>query len=139
VRVEVLTSDQWKEMSKDAHLICFDEVRDPSMERISFALLVVDDEKPIAYSTVRELDSESVYMQYGGSFHKNTHSSFKAYSLMIQRLKEMGFLRATTLIENKNAVMLKFAMKIGWLIIGCRFFEGSILLEHLIKFSDMEV
>lgn len=133
--------EKWAEYSKEAHLLCFGEVRVVEMDRISFALLATDEEKPVAYMTIQELDGLTVYLQHGGSFPETRGSanSWRAYVSMLNHLKEMGYTRAGTYIENTNKPMLKFAMKAGWLITGIRTFEGSVLLEHQLKFEDMEV
>jgi hypothetical protein len=136
VRLEVYSSDEWKILAQNAHLACFNEDRSPEMNRIDFAILVVDNDVPIAYGTFREVDSETVYMQYGGSFPnvRSTIKSFKAYCACLRYLKER-YKRVTTLIENTNLVMMKFAMKQGLRIIGIRNFKGSILLEHFMEWS----
>ena len=140
MKVERITPIEWTKFGAEAHLVCFGEKRDTQLDRIDFALLAAD-EKPLAYMTCKELDGESIYLQYGGAFPsaKDTFLAFKSYAAMLNRLKEMGYKRAGTYIENKNKVMLKFAMKAGWLITGVRTFEGDVLLEHQMNFSDMEV
>lgn len=136
--VNQLSPSQWSELAEEAHLLCFNEVRDCSMDRIDFALYTTDGNKPLAYMTCKELDSETVYLQYGGSFPETqgTANSYRAYQAMLKSLPELGYKRAGTYIENTNQPMLKFAMKAGWLITGTRFFEGTLLLEHTIKFGD---
>jgi hypothetical protein len=136
--VNQLSPLQWSELAEEAHLLCFNEVRDCSMDRIDFALYTTDGNKPLAYMTCKELDSETIYLQYGGSFPETqgTANSFRAYNQMLFRLKELGYKRAGTYIENTNKPMLKFAMKAGWLITGLRNFENTLLLEHTIKFGD---
>jgi hypothetical protein len=137
MHLEGYTAEEWQTFAENAHLICFNEHRPAEMNRIDFALLVVDGKTPQAYGTFREIDSETVYMQYGGSFPEtlNTVKSFQAYCLVLNYLKER-YKRATTLIENTNLVMMKFAMKQGLRIIGVRNFKGSILLEHYIEWRE---
>lgn len=132
---------EWKGLAEDAHLVCFGERRDASLDRIDFALMTTDGEKPIAYMTCKELDGETVYLQYGGSFPESqgTTASFRSYMDMLGHLKSRGYKRAGTYIENTNRSMLKFALKAGWTITGLRTFEGAVLLEHQLKFEDMEV
>lgn len=139
MKVVALSPDEWQQMSAEAHLVCFGERRDPSMDRIDLVLMAVDEE-PLAYMTIRELDSETAYLQYGGAFPsaKGTTTSFRSYMAMLEHLKMAGYKRAGTYIENTNKPMLKFAMKAGWTITGLRTFEGSVLLEHQMNFKDME-
>lgn len=127
---------QWKSMSLHAHLAVFGEKRFEDMDRIDFVLLGVDhqEDKPIGYISVRELDKDSVYWQHGGSLPpiKDTIYSFKLYQEMVRWTFDR-YQRVTTLIENDNAVYLKMAAKVGFKIIGCRTFKGKVLLEHLLE------
>lgn len=136
MRVIKMSSSEWDKYSADAHLICFGEERPAGMNRIDFALTAIEGDIPQAYMTCREVDSESVYMQYGGAFpsSKGTIKSFIGYTSMIAELAHR-YKRASTLISNKNHAMLKFAMKVGLDIIGIRNFKGEIFLEHLIEFG----
>jgi hypothetical protein len=89
--VQRLDSAKWSDLSEEAHLLCFNEKRDTSMDRIDFALLTTDGEKPLAYMTCKELDAETVYLQYGGSFPETqgTANSFRAYNQMLFRQKSL--------------------------------------------------
>lgn len=139
MQVDCLSRDEWKELSQDAHSFCFNEIRPASVDRIDFALLVHDNHDPVTYMTLREVDDETVYLQYGGSFRPGSVSSFNGYLLMLNRLKEMGFKTGQTYIENTNRPMLKFALKVGWLITGVRVFGNSILTEQTIDLQKLEV
>ncbi len=138
MKLEVYNSDQWKFHAENAHMAVFGEVRPAEMNRIDFALLTHKDNLPIAFCTCRELDDESVYMQYGGAFKPGSPSSFISYSMFIGTLKE-NYNRVTTLIQNTNIVMLKFAMKVGFRIIGIRNFNNEIFCELLLDFKRSEV
>lgn len=133
MKVVKFTSEQWSKYAETAHLICFDENRPADMNRIDFALVVEEDSVPLCYTTCREVDSETVYMQYGGAFPsaKGTIKSYAGYGLIIEHLLH-NYANITTLIENKNTVMLKFAMKVGFLITGLRNYKNTVLLEHSI-------
>lgn len=130
--IDLLSADEWRALSADAHLICFNERRSATLDRIDFALIVKDESGPVGYCTCRELDSESVYWQFGGAF-PGTHSSAKAVSAY-EELVEWTlakYKRITTLVENENVRYLKLAMHAGFRIIGCRFFKGDVLVELL--------
>jgi len=133
MQVICLSAAEWEKYSEQAHLICFQEIRPAAINRIDFALVVDDGGLPQAYMTCRETDSETIYMQYGGAFPsaKGTIKSFKAYQLMLDALSGK-YKYGTTLIENTNTAMLKFAMQSGLRVIGVRNFCGSILLENFI-------
>ena len=135
--VAKLSSAEWAQYSEQAHLICFNEIRPEKMNRIDFALTTVLDSVPQTYMTCREIDEETIYLQYGGAFPsaKGTTKSFTGYVEMLLELSQ-SYKRATTLIENKNTAMIRFAMKVGFEIIGIRTFDGKIYLEHLLNFGE---
>ena len=69
IEVEQIHPSDWKEMSENAHGMCFEsDTPLQHEERISFALLASRKGVPLQYVTCREWDSESVYWQLGGSF-----------------------------------------------------------------------
>lgn len=131
--------ETWLEnFSESAHKIAFNEIFEKQRNRLDYALLVVsEDDVPIGYITVRELDSDSCYWQFGGAMPNiiKTVGSWKAYQACIE-WASTRYKRIATHIENTNAVMLKFAAKAGFKIVGVRNFKGSILLEHLMEFDD---
>jgi len=138
--VKQMDKQSWAGLSEYAHSVCFEEVKPTENDRIDYALVCYDDDsKPMSYVTCREFDSETVYWQFGGAFPetKGTIKSYKSYMAMTAWTSER-YKRITTLIENDNIVMLKFAMKIGYKIIGTRNFKGSVLLEHLLEFDQGE-
>ena len=128
----VLSPEEFGQIAETAHLIVFDEKRPREMNRIDFAILVEDENhEPAGYGTYRELDNESVYMQYGGCFPNtiNSYSAWEVYVAAIDKLQSMGYKRANTLVENQNIAMLKCAFKKGFRIIGIRVFESKIYCE----------
>lgn len=138
IKVEVISKELWAGMSESAHLTVFCEKRPWEFNRIDFALMAVD-EKPLQYVTCRELDQETLYWQYGGSFPscKGTPKSFAAYKAIIETCRKAGYKRITFLVENNNFSMLKFAMASGFMITGVKNFQGSILLEHILEFTEV--
>lgn len=122
----------WKSMSEEAHRICFNEIKPADRERVDFALLITnDDDFPISYATCKELDGETIYLQFGGCFpgSKDTVYAFKAFNMGIEFLKKT-YKNILFYVKNDNRPMLKFAMKVGFKIIGIKNFNGNILLEH---------
>jgi len=137
MRIDVYSPQEWSKHATLAHMLVFNEFRPSEMNRIDYALVIMDEDKPLGYMTIREVDSETCYIQYGGAFHdtKNSTMSFKAYNMLIDWLSNK-YKMCTTLIENSNLVMLKFAMKVGFKIIGLRNFKNQILLENYIEWGD---
>lgn len=132
-----IPASEWAKYSADAHRIVFDEVRLPKLDRIDFALVIEDEGIPQTYMTIRETDSETAYMQYGGAFPsaKGTPKSLAGYLMSLDYLSK-HYKYANTLIENTNTPMLKFALKGGLKIIGLRNFKGHVLLEHIVEWSS---
>lgn len=125
-------------MSENAHRVVFHEVRPMQMDRIDHVLLVVDGLVPLSYVTVRELDSETVYWQYGGAFPSSagTLKVMKSYRLLIEFTKR-GYKRISTLVQNTNISYLKMALSCGFVPMGVRFVKGEIYVELLNEFGGV--
>lgn len=139
MRVQKIDKEDWKELSKRAHLIVFNEDKDPLKDRIDFALTVEEAESSLllAYVTCRETDSDTLYWQYGGSFPgtKGTILSYRAVQALLRYCQER-YKRVFFYVENKNSAMLKMALKCGFLITGIRNYKNTILVEHLLEFRE---
>ena len=135
-RIEKVSADQWKKLSGFAHAAVFGKQKDPLAERISYAWLILENDKPAAYITVLELDSETVYWQFGGAFPWawNSRTVTKSYDLALSAQGAISRCIATR-IENNNFAMLKLALSRKFLPIGIRNYQGSVLLE-LVKEID---
>ncbi len=135
IEVDKLSADEWKKMAQDAHATVFNEIRKPDMDRISFALLGREALVPLGYVTVRELDKESCYWQYGGAFPSSAKSPkvLTCYLKFINYSLELGYKRISTYIENTNKTMLKIAIEVGFKPIGIRNFKDQILLELILE------
>lgn len=133
-----ISKEEWKEkFSKNAHLSVFKEILDPECERIDFANLIVDkNEKLTMYATVCELDSDTAYLNFGGSFptSRSSLSAVKAFRALISDLfrhyQFIGFH-----CENDNHAVLKLALHSGFRIIGVSYSSrtGKVLLEHRLE------
>ena len=125
-------------MSHDAHTAMFDELKDTESERIDLVLLVVDEEdRACAYVTLKELDRDNIYWQYGGVFgaFRNKGLIYQAMEQVIrwcgERYRRVGFR-----VENTNYAMLRIAAKFEIPIMGIRNFRGHIMVEHLLDFEE---
>lgn len=139
MRIVRLTKEQWKELSEQAHLVVFSEIKRADSERLDFALLLeANDSTPMAYATCVELDSESLFIQYGGAFPgtKNSPYTYKGFQAGLRWCKEAGYARLGFYVENKNLPMLKMAIKAGAVITGVRNFKGKIFLEHVVELAN---
>lgn len=138
IEIFKLSKEQWSDISEKCHAATFKESKPKEWDRVDFALMAVDQEKNlmVGYMTIRELDHESIYWQYGGSFpeYRNTLIAARTYALFIKWCSE-HYKRISTLIENTNKPMLKLAAHNGLQIFGIRNFKGKVLLEHGIEFG----
>lgn len=139
IEIQRLDPEQWSSFSEDAHRTCFAEFRPAYTDRIDYALLAHDPTTRgvLGYVTVKELDHESVYWQYGGAFPNIEKGTLvmRTYLQFTEVMREK-YKRVTTLVENTNVSYLKLAMKVGFRIIGVRMFKGSILVELLLDFEE---
>lgn len=142
VRFKIIQIDpkEWAaRFASSAHVAVFGEHRPGYSNRIDYALLVIDVERdvPVAYLTARELDHESIYWQYGGSFkpHFRPHTALTIYNQLIAWHGER-YKRVSTFTKNDNLEYLRIALKCGFLVIGTRTFNGDILLDLLNSFDE---
>lgn len=133
MKIEVLSSEEWADLSEDAHKLCFGEHRPSGFNTVDYALLVVDEyAKPVAYATIIEHDRYSAYMQHGGAFPESEKSikTVRAYHMILHFLKHQ-YTRITTRIKNSNLSMLKLAFSGGLLVHGVDCIGGDIFLGLL--------
>ncbi len=135
MEVVKISRDNWKALSESAHMVAFNDFKPADFDRIDFALVVEHERtlEPLGYVVCKEHDAKTLYLQYGGAFRgaRSTILSYKAYELGLEWCKAR-YERVITKIENKNRVMLKFAAKAGFLIVGVNNYTGPVLLEHQI-------
>ena len=133
-----LTRDQWRQYTENAHLICFGEHGYGDLDRCDYALLVVDNDLPLMYATIKEIDALSGYLQRGGAFPsvKGTAASYRAFELILQFLKQR-YPYLSMRVQNTNTPMLKFAMKAGFVIDGISYFKEKIFLEHTLGVENV--
>lgn len=131
--IQKYNADEWRELGHYAHRLVFQENRDPLIDRISFALLAHNGEEPVGYVTCRELDSESLYWQYGGAMDEfRGFTAVTAFKLFFDHCRE-NYNRISMLVKNDNIKCLHLLMKMGFVAIGIRFFGGDIFLEMFWK------
>jgi hypothetical protein len=129
VKVIKCSPEEWKNFSQDAHKAVFDEVRHNDLDRIDYAIIAHNYERPIGFTTCRETDSESLYWQYGGCFECDRgYMAVKAFEALFNFSKE-NYKRISTLVKNDNVNYLHMLMKFGFRAIGLRNFKGDIFLE----------
>lgn len=135
IDVKAINKQDWRTLAVGAHLAVFNETWTPDRERIDFALLTVDEEnKMIMYATIREMDSQSAYIQYGGSFpdYRGSVHSIDSFRAILKWLFD-HYVNVSFFTENTNWAMLKFAIREKFRVICTRTFDGHVMLEHYKK------
>ncbi len=139
MKIVPLTPSEWQAFSEAAFQTVFGAVHDRRLDRISFALVMVDEEKdePLGYLTAREMSAEDLCWEYGGAYpakEKSVHV-LRGY-MMFARWCQTRYKRIFTLVENTNHRYLKLAMKIGFNIVGTRAQGGRLFVELSMEFAD---
>ncbi len=131
------TPEQWSSVAEAIHSEVFNEFRGKEINRIDYVLVVWHDSIPLGYMTLRESDSASIYIGYGGILpeaRKNIRS-YGGYMMLLAYLKQR-YDRATTLIENTNIEMLRLAFKAGFIVTGLKAFKEYIFLELTLEWGE---
>jgi len=132
VNLHVVGLEEWKVMSANAHKVCFTDEQSPDILTCSYALLVTDknNDSPLGYATLVEMNKSCVYMQHGGSMPniRGTIHVMAAYRLILEFLKKK-YTRITTRIKNTNIPMLKIAIAQGLLVTGIDVVENETFLQ----------
>lgn len=128
--VQQLSPDQWGALSEKMHLVVFDKLRPKELERISFALIAECNEQLGGYITCKEMDSETLYIQYGGAFpnFSKSHYVLGGYLEMIKWCTQ-NYARVWTRIENKNVPMIKLALQAGFIVTGTSLMKNNLYVE----------
>lgn len=133
MNVSVITKEAWVGSSQMqfCYAQAFYDRRDPRLERPDFTLIVEDLNGICGFVTCIEIDSETLYWQFGGALHeiKKSLKVKAAYVALIKKSKDLGFKRIQTKIENTNVSMLKLALKFGFIVVGVFISRNKVYLE----------
>lgn len=130
--IDKLTEAEWKNSyMKNMYDSAFGEIRKVEIEKCDFVLIAKNSEfKPVGFVTCHEMDSETLYWQFGGA-SKEIKNTFHVLNHYINFIKWSisRYKRITTRIENTNTAMLKIAIKCGFIIYGIWNFKNTVYLE----------
>ncbi|MEZ0392071.1 MAG: hypothetical protein ACAH59_07655 [Pseudobdellovibrionaceae bacterium] len=130
--IEKISLSEWKELHMENMFEdVFDGQRDYELETCDFVLLVRDKYfVPVGFITCHEMDSETLYWQFGGATKKIKRTLHVAgHYVQFLKWSLTHYKRVTTRIENTNSAMLKMALSCGFLIYGVWNFKNKIYLE----------
>lgn len=137
VEVAWIHPEDWKGLSRVAHLAVFGSALEEDQERLSFVMLgkKKGTQELLGWITCLEHDRDTLYWKFGGTLRgaRETSVSWLLYQAAVESCKGK-YKRITTRIENDNLVMLKMAMKVGFRVIGVTVYKGQIYLEHVLEF-----
>lgn len=128
--VQRFTSAQWEPIAESAHKALFGVVREGALNRHHFVVAIYGDGVLGGYFTCLEMDSETVYIQYGGvfpNFEKTVHV-VPGYLKMLSFLRA-NYKRASTKIDSKNIPMLKMALQAGFEIVGTSLHDNKLFID----------
>ncbi len=130
-KVAKVPAEEWQQkFSAESHRLVFGTIKPKHRDRIDYALLVIRDEAPVGYVTVKEYDCETVYWQFGGVFPRLRRSmtAVRAIEEALEWQKKHSR-RILTYVENKNLPMLRFYLGYGFLIIGTRTYNNMVMVD----------
>lgn len=138
MNITVYNRQEWLNLSEYAHLICFNEKGRGEIDRCDFAIMVIDDDVPLMYATIKEHDSLTAHLSFGGAFPscKGTPRSVKAYDLIMDYLRNR-YKYVTMYVKNTNAPMLKFGLRAGFIITGIDYRHKETYLIHVLEVHDV--
>jgi GNAT superfamily N-acetyltransferase len=132
-KVIQLSQEDWvKNFSENMHKIVFKEIKPAHRDRISYALLVAKADAVVGYVTVRELDDENVYWQFGGVLpqYQGSMTAVRCIGEAVEWQRQRSK-RIRTYVENTNSRMLRFWMASDFLVIGTHTFNGHVMVDLL--------
>lgn len=138
--VKQVDSGYWKaNMSKDSHVVAFGEYRPPDIDRSDFVIIAIDQlDKYSGYITCKEMDSKSLYWQFGGPM-PNYRGTIHVINILHSAMHwcRERYSRINTKVESTNLAMIKMHMKVGFLITGSTIFDGKVFLEMAQEFKKL--
>ncbi len=127
-----MTPSEWAEISEVARAKSFGDVRPSDVDRIDFAMMLVDDYgRPAGYATGSAINAEVFHLKMGGAFPNDVgRMTMKhLYPLVHQHLRALGFGHVLTCVRSENVAVLRHAMRQGYRICGFSNFAGEPLVE----------
>jgi hypothetical protein len=142
IHAHTIPRDKWEAFRENAHKSVFKENCPSGQKLVDFAVLAVETETdtPLTYVTCKELDDETVYWSYGGAFPETigTTKTWSAYKVMTKKMADMGYRKILKRVKNTNHTMMKFALRMGYTVIGIRHIEDSTMVELMMEVGDVE-
>ena len=130
--IDKIPLSEWKsKYMQNMYLESFGGERNDLIEKCDFVLIARNENiQPVAFITCHEMDTETIYWQFGGACD-NIKKSIRVMSHYVHFLVwcMARYKRVTTRIENTNTAMLKMAIHCGFVVYGIWNFKNKIYLE----------
>lgn len=138
--IHELSPQEWGSLSEDAHKVVFQKNLSRDSDKVSFALLYGNGEKPMGYLTCIDMGNQVVYLKYGGVFpaFRGKGYPMKLLNEAFKSIKARGFSEMYTLIENTNQVMIRIYLALNFVIRGVIQRNGQTLVELYRKVDSSE-
>lgn len=145
MRIVQIDRVEWiKNFQNDAYKKVFEDDDTSSMDRSLFdhAFVVVDDktEMPIIYNTIKQSSTDSVFIEFGGSFpeYRGSMKVKPAFKILLDMYKNGGAKVVHLNTKNTNVAMQKLALSTGFTQFGVHLSAGNLFLEYALIFGEGE-
>jgi len=137
--ISKVPAKEWKTFSKGAMAEMFSVTNSLEWELIDFVLVGRDEKTDglVGFITCKETAAYALYWEYGGLFpeHQGRGQVVKLIRQAIDWAKERYKL-VYFLVKQDNVPMHKLALAVGFLIMGIRHINGTILVEYILEFEE---
>lgn len=135
LKAEVIEKTKWDQMCESYLKDSFGTLVNEDYENYSFCILVkTEGDTPHTYAMVRELDSETAYLTFGGvtKDFRGQGDSYFAFTEIVSLLNKM-YLRVGFSCRSNNTGMIKVGLNEGFEITGMQTVYGFPHLLFLLE------
>lgn len=135
MNAEVIDYKTWDQISEGVHFDCFgNEFPVEEYKTFDFAILTRNGEDKVCYCTVKELDKNTAYLNFGGMFplYRGQRESYAGFKSMVDLLRSK-YKHVAFITKTKNIGMIKLGLNENFEIIGLRRIYGVPHLEFLLR------
>lgn len=128
------TKEYWDHFVMDASEDLFGELFPKEVYKdYDFVVLIQNEDKEhVCYSTIKEVDAETAYLNFGGTFSKFRGKGLtrECFNKIVGILKSK-YPRLGMTCRTQNTPMVKLGLGEGFMIIGMRMVYGFVNIELL--------
>lgn len=130
----VITKEQWKAVERESHADLFGDEYGELFKEYNFVVLVTLGPDMVCYATIKELDGDTAFLNFGGTFRRYRGQNLtsqcleKILACLKPQYKYIGFCCRT-----KNIAMIKVGLNNGFQMIGMKLILGLPNIEFLFE------